>query len=398
MFFENKTIFSKVYLNEITSYNKILIGFNNFKIRGMLMKIISINLPENDLEILERFLSQGRFPSRSEAIRSAVREFIKTELQIEKKEKDFIEKGEYRPKESTKNSFFDSLKNLQVSNLFTPKYHYFKESATPIFNQLKQSFPMKKEAIKLTWKIYADTIHQNILPKRSTKEIISASYYVSSRIIKTTILIPDIAELMDLSERALRSAILRISLKILFPHNIRISSISEKELAYKFCKDLSLPISFAEKALSILKKIRNVDKDFEKEGNISFIAASIYIVSQNLEEKRSQAQIANLARISTVTLRDRIKKIESVPEYDDISAEVFSMQNQNLNSYTRKFFKKMKEEGKILTKKAQDKEKCKRLISKLDHLIQDNDLNSHEKTLLKSFKEMLDKKKGKQKK
>jgi hypothetical protein len=119
----------------------------------------------------------------------------------------------------------------------------------------------------------------------------------------------------------------------------------------------------------------------------------IYIVSQKLEEKRSQAQIANLARISTVTLRDRIKKIESIPEYDDISAEVFSMQNQNLNSYTRKFFKKMKEEEKILTKRAQDQEKFKVLISKLDNLIQEDDLNSHEITLIKSFKEMLVKKK-----
>jgi transcription initiation factor TFIIIB Brf1 subunit/transcription initiation factor TFIIB len=356
------------------------------------MKIISINLPENDLEVIETFISQGRFPSRSEAIRYAVREFIKTELQVEKKEKTFIEREKSKPREPEKSSFLDGLKTVEVGQFFTPKYHYYQESAKPIMNRFERSFPMKKDGIKLAWKIYADTIRQNILPKRSIEEIISAAFYLASRFSKTTILIPDIAELMEISKSSLRGAILRISLKVLFPHDIKVPRISEKELAYKFCKELALPIDFGEKALSLLKRIRNIDKDFKKEGNLSIIAAAIYIVSQNLGEKRSQARIANLARISTVTLRDRIKKIKSTPGYKDFSEKIFAKESQSLNSYTESFLTKLKKEG-INRFEIQYPEKFKTLLSKLDDLTKKSDLNSHEKALLKSFKEVLEKKK-----
>ncbi len=46
------------------------------------MKIVTVFLPEEYLGILEKLVEQGRFPNRSEAIRVAVRDLIKTEYQI----------------------------------------------------------------------------------------------------------------------------------------------------------------------------------------------------------------------------------------------------------------------------------------------------------------------------
>lgn len=42
-----------------------------------------MNLPEDYLRILEHFVAQGKFPNRSEAIRMAIRDLIKTEYLIE---------------------------------------------------------------------------------------------------------------------------------------------------------------------------------------------------------------------------------------------------------------------------------------------------------------------------
>lgn len=49
------------------------------------MKLISVNLPESYLEILEILVSEGKFPNRSEAIRMGIRDLIKTEYLIEEK-------------------------------------------------------------------------------------------------------------------------------------------------------------------------------------------------------------------------------------------------------------------------------------------------------------------------
>ncbi|MFX1501383.1 MAG: ribbon-helix-helix domain-containing protein [Promethearchaeota archaeon] len=47
------------------------------------MKLISVNLPESYLKVLEILVIDGKFPNRSEAIRVAIRDLIKTEYLIE---------------------------------------------------------------------------------------------------------------------------------------------------------------------------------------------------------------------------------------------------------------------------------------------------------------------------
>lgn len=47
------------------------------------MKLISVNLPESYLKVLEILVSEGKFPNRSEAIRVGIRDLIKTEFLIE---------------------------------------------------------------------------------------------------------------------------------------------------------------------------------------------------------------------------------------------------------------------------------------------------------------------------
>ncbi len=49
----------------------------------IVIKLISVNLPESYLKILEIFVSESKFPNRSEAIRVAIRDLIKTEYLIE---------------------------------------------------------------------------------------------------------------------------------------------------------------------------------------------------------------------------------------------------------------------------------------------------------------------------
>jgi len=47
------------------------------------MKLISVNLPEAYIKVLELLVAEGKFPNRSEAIRVAIRDLIKTEYLIE---------------------------------------------------------------------------------------------------------------------------------------------------------------------------------------------------------------------------------------------------------------------------------------------------------------------------
>lgn len=47
------------------------------------IKLISVNLPESYLRVLEALVTEGKFPNRSEAIRVSIRDLIKTEFLID---------------------------------------------------------------------------------------------------------------------------------------------------------------------------------------------------------------------------------------------------------------------------------------------------------------------------
>ena len=62
---------------KIKSFSKKLI---NVVIK---IKLISVNLPESYLKVLEILVVEGKFPNRSEAIRVGIRDLIRTEYLIE---------------------------------------------------------------------------------------------------------------------------------------------------------------------------------------------------------------------------------------------------------------------------------------------------------------------------
>ena len=57
------------------------------------MKLISVNLPESYLKVLEILVAEGKFPNRSEAIRVGIRDLIKTEYLIEESVKKSVNPG-----------------------------------------------------------------------------------------------------------------------------------------------------------------------------------------------------------------------------------------------------------------------------------------------------------------
>lgn len=68
-------------LNISLSYIFLLIKTK--KIKVILIKLISVNLPESYLKVLEILVADGKFPNRSEAIRVSIRDLIKTEFLLD---------------------------------------------------------------------------------------------------------------------------------------------------------------------------------------------------------------------------------------------------------------------------------------------------------------------------
>ena len=63
----------------------------------MKIKLISVNLPEAYIKVLEILVADGKFPNRSEAIRVGIRDLIKTEYLIEESVRKNLNPGTIEP-------------------------------------------------------------------------------------------------------------------------------------------------------------------------------------------------------------------------------------------------------------------------------------------------------------
>ena len=66
------------------------------------IKLISVNLPEAYIKVLEILVADGKFPNRSEAIRVGIRDLIKTEYLIEDSVRKNLSPGTIEPQIESK--------------------------------------------------------------------------------------------------------------------------------------------------------------------------------------------------------------------------------------------------------------------------------------------------------
>jgi Arc/MetJ-type ribon-helix-helix transcriptional regulator len=63
------------------------------------MKLVSVNIPEKYLKALEVFVAEKKFPNRSEAIRTGIRDLIKREFLRKDKKQNRSEDDKFNSNE-----------------------------------------------------------------------------------------------------------------------------------------------------------------------------------------------------------------------------------------------------------------------------------------------------------
>ena len=92
--------------------------------------------------------------------------------------------------------------------------------------------------------------------------------------------------------------------------NLRYQPISAESLVFRFGNELALPMKIQKHALNMLKEAsRNGLKRTGKDPK-GLAAACIYIAAKNGSIRKTQSNVADIAKITEVTLRSRAKQIK----------------------------------------------------------------------------------------
>jgi len=139
---------------------------------------------------------------------------------------------------------------------------------------------------------------------RSSDGIIAASLYIACRQEGVPRTFKEICSLTKVSKKEIGRCY-KFMLKVL---ETNLETISTSDFMSRFCSKLELPNDVIKAATHVAKEAVSLGIVAGK-CPISVAAAGIYLVSQLSKEKRTQKDIAGVAGVSEVTIRNSFKDL-----------------------------------------------------------------------------------------
>ncbi len=215
-------------------------------------------------------------------------------------------KGRQLP--AKKQALFARLSKIQGSLINSLERNYWE--AKPKLNALANKFPIPDYIVETAWKIYSEVARQKLTMGRSIEAFVCASLYASVRIHQFPRLLEELAEASLAPFRFVHRALALIIRNVFPVLNLKYKPIEPEPLVYRFGNDLNLSIGLQKSAAKLLTDAsRNGLLRMGKDPK-GLAAAAIYLVCRNSKERKTQTQIAEVSRITEVTLRTRAKQIK----------------------------------------------------------------------------------------
>jgi transcription initiation factor TFIIB len=211
--------------------------------------------------------------------------------------------------EARKQALFSRLSKIQGSLVSSLERNFWE--AKPKLNSLALKLSVPNQIVETAWKIYTEVAKQKLTMGRSIDGFVAASLYAAIRIHEFPRLLEELVEVAMLPLRSVHRSLGLIVRKVFPVLKMKYKPVTTRSLVFRFGNELKLSRSIQTKAANMLTKskrrgLRSMGKDPK-----GLAAAAIYMAAKKTPEKRTQAEIAEIARITEVTLRTRVKQIRS---------------------------------------------------------------------------------------
>ena len=152
--------------------------------------------------------------------------------------------------------------------------------------------------------IYRRAVNKNLIRGRSIEGVVGASIYAACRQSN----VPRTLDEVDYFSKVGRKNIGRIYRFITKELNLKLLPTSPQDYISRFCSELKLSTCVENLAIKILKRAEIGDLTSGR-GPSGVAAAVIYISSIKCNERKIQKEIARVAGVTEVTIRNRYKEL-----------------------------------------------------------------------------------------
>jgi transcription initiation factor TFIIB len=206
-----------------------------------------------------------------------------------------------------KQALFARLSKIQGSLISSIERNYWE--AKPKLQAFAHKLGVPDHIIETAWKIYSEVAKQKLTMGRSIQAFTAASLYAAIRIHNFPRLLEEVVDTATISTRKVHQSLGMIMRSVLPKLGYMYRPIAPRSLVFRFGNDLDLSISIQKQAADLLREaarggMTRIGKDPK-----GLAAAALYIVARKTAEKKTQTDFAEVARITEVTLRTRVKEI-----------------------------------------------------------------------------------------
>lgn len=206
-------------------------------------------------------------------------------------------------------ALFSRLSKIQNSLISSIERNFWE--AKPKLKMLTSKLNIPEYIAETAWKIYSIVAKKKLTMGRSINGFISGSLYAAIRVHDFPRLLDEICEASLTPRRTVHRSLAMIIREVLPEINLRYQPITAESLVFRFGNELDLPIQIQKNAINMLKDAsKNGLKRTGKDPK-GLAAACIYIAAKNGCIRKTQSRVAEIAKITEVTLRSRAKQIKS---------------------------------------------------------------------------------------
>jgi len=142
-------------------------------------------------------------------------------------------------------------------------------------------------------------------------DFIAGSLYAAIRVHDFPRLLDELCEASLTPRRTVHRSLAMIIREVLPELGLRYQPITAESLVYRFGNELELPMNIQKNAIEMLRKASSNGLKRTGKDPKGLAAACIYIAAKDASIRKTQSLVAEIAKITEVTLRSRAKQIKS---------------------------------------------------------------------------------------
>jgi transcription initiation factor TFIIB len=205
-------------------------------------------------------------------------------------------------------TLFSRLSKIQQSLVSSIERNFWE--AKPKLKMLVSKLNIPEYIEETAWRIYTEVAKRKLTMGRSIDGFIGASLYAAIRIHEFPRLLEEVSDAAMTSRHTIIRSLGMIIKKILPDLNLKYRPITSEQLIFRFGNDLNLPLNTQKEAYKLLKNstkggLNRVGKDPK-----GFAASVLYMAAKSTEDRKTQKEVSDVAGITEVTLRSRVKDIK----------------------------------------------------------------------------------------